>query len=317
MAALFSDSATAALTADQVEDAAQAWLLDGEFRKFSKTTLNERRWVMRRFVDYLKTGELVADSTAIKRFLSAMAVKRDGGNKKPVTNWGYFRDLKAFFNWCAASDEVKITQSPMASLKGPIVRQETVNPLTIEEMAALVEASRHDRHHERDHAIVLLMLDSGLRTSELCNLRVSDVDLNTRQVLVRMGKGNKARTVCIGAKTTKAVWAYLKYFPAEKNEYLFRSERGNDAGAPLTRSGVLRIIATLGKAAGIQRNCYGHLLRHSFAISFLRNGANPFSLQMQLGHSGLAMTRRYAAVAEADLQAAHRLASPVDHLMRK
>jgi site-specific recombinase XerD len=121
-----------------------------------------------------------------------------------------------------------------------------------------------------------------------------------------VGKGNKRRVVAYGAKTARALWAYAR--DAAPERILFEGERG-----PLTRSGLQQVMTKLGLAAGV-RDVHPHRLRHSFAIEFLRQGGNVFTLQAILGHTHLQMTQRYVAIAQADVVVQQRKHAPGDRL---
>jgi len=157
--------------------------------------------------------------------------------------------------------------------------------------------------------MLLMFLDTGLRLSELTNLKLSDIDLN-KGIIKTIGKGNKERYARIGVKTQKALWNYLSLRPVD-TEYVWQ---GKENGK-MTKDGIAQMIRNLGKRLGMRLS--PHKLRHSFAISFLRNGANPFELQIALGHTTLEMTRRYTqALGFDDVYKRHISASPVDRLMK-
>jgi integrase/recombinase XerD len=168
----------------------------------------------------------------------------------------------------------------------------------------------------RDQAIVLMLLDTGLRATELCSLIINDVDLKTGKVTIRHGvaggaKGGKGRTVYLGKVARKAVWRYLA-----------SREDGDDSDAPLFISHADRafnkdslrvLINRLGDRAEIKK-AYPHKFRHTFAITYLRSGGDVFTLQSLLGHGSLDMVRHYAQIAEVDVEQAHRKASPADNM---
>jgi site-specific recombinase XerD len=96
------------------------------------------------------------------------------------------------------------------------------------------------------------------------------------------------------------------------------TERARVPGEGIGRMGLLRLIHRLGEAAGIEQvRCSPHSLRHTFAIQFLRNGGNVFSLQQLMGHRSIRQTEKYLLLAQADMEAQHRMASPVEALLRK
>jgi site-specific recombinase XerD len=149
-------------------------------------------------------------------------------------------------------------------------------------------------------------LDTGIRASELCELRIYQVDLRNRRLTV-MGKGSKERMVPISARTAQAVWRYLaEWGGTRKAEVLFTTRHG----LPMNRHGLRRLIKRAGDRAGVERATV-HRFRHTFAIEFLRNQPSIFALQRMLGHSSLEMVRRYLAIAQADVEMAHQEGSPV------
>jgi site-specific recombinase XerD len=138
---------------------------------------------------------------------------------------------------------------------------------------------------------------------------MSDINIE-RGIIKVIGKGDKERLMRIGLKTQKALWNYL----SRRNSELRHVWIGKN-NEPFTATGIAQMIRNLGKRLGIKLS--PHKLRHSFAISFLRNGANPFELQIALGHTTLEMTKRYTqALGFDDVFKRHILASPVDRLVR-
>ena len=162
----------------------------------------------------------------------------------------------------------------------------------------------------RDQSIILVLLDTGIRSSELCGLRVSDVDFETGKVFVT-GKGSKERHCYLGTTTRRSLWRYLVARESQPEEPLFTTQ----SDRPFTRSWLRRVVSNVGKRAGVA-NAYPHRFRHTFAVQFLRNGGDIFTLQMLLGHSSLTMVRHYARLAAIDAEQAHNRASPADHWLR-
>ena len=196
----------------------------------------------------------------------------------------------------------------MATVKKPKLQHKTVKGLEPEIIKTLLNVFNGRSFNDiRNKAILLMFLDTGLRLSELVGLNLSDIDIE-RGIIKIVGKGNKERYARIGVKTQKALWNYLAHRPVEK-EYVWLG-KGN---CKMTADGIAQMIRNLGKRLGIR--LYPHKLRHSFAISFLRNGANPFELQIALGHTTLEMTRKYTqALGFEDVFKRHMVASPVDRL---
>jgi integrase len=305
----------------------EGWMLDGEVRANSPHTQSIRRFVFTKFLWYCRHFEVEAvSSLTIRQFLAYLVRghEQEGGRwgnpretqpVKPATVHGYYRVLRAFCNWCV--EEGLLALSPMAAIKPPIVRSDQVQPFTPEQIAALIQAAKRALHPRRDEAILLFLLDTGVRASELCGLRRENLDPVSRSARI-LGKGGKERTVYFGAKTARVLWQYLREEPPARQQAVFRADRGVRAGEALTPSGLLRLIRRLGQAAHIgQARCSPHTFRHTFAIEFLRNGGNQFTLMQLLGHTDLAMTARYVALAQADIARQHRHNSPVDRLQKK
>lgn len=167
----------------------------------------------------------------------------------------------------------------------------------------------------RDQAIILVLLDTGLRAMELCKLTIKDIDIKTGKVEVSHGvvggaKGGKGRTVYMGKSTRRAVWRYL-------NE----REDGDNPEAPvfigiydrpLNPNALRQLIVSIAIRAGV-KGAHPHKFRHTMAITYLRSGGDVFTLQSLLGHGSLDMVRHYANIAQVDVEQAHRKASPVDN----
>jgi integrase/recombinase XerD len=256
--------------------------------------------------------------------------RRYNGDRRPLspkTIRNAYITLSSFFTWAVQEFDLP---NPMRRVPAPKFQPAPVEPLTRDDVEALLAACDFTHRAEtefrrrfrmrrptarRDRAILLTLLDTGLRASELCKLRVGDVDLRTGRVEIRHGpaggaKGGKGRIVFLGRTARRSVWRHL----AEREDgddpkaplFTGRGER------PLMRDSLRLLIKSIAARAGVE-NCYPHRFRHTFAITYLRAGGDVFTLQAILGHSTLEMVRRYAAIAEVDLAEAHRRASPTDN----
>lgn len=307
------------------------WIGDGKAQGWSPRTLEDRQQMMDKFCWWLENEErLPATLGAIKppvvrSFLAYLREPRPEGRwgtdhhaskreTRPSTVHTYYRAIRAFTNFCLA--EGLLEGAPLQNVKPPRVPNDQVQPFTPEQVQALVDAARRGRIPDRDVAIVLTLVDTGMRVSELCGLTCADVDRGSAELTV-LGKGNKKRRVYMGAACRRALWRYLetertKAFPEDP---LFASRTPSQSGGGLTPNGVHQLIERMGRAAGITSvRCSPHTLRHTFAVNFLRGGGNLFELQQLMGHTDLTVLRRYVALAEADLAQAHRNASPADRM---
>jgi site-specific recombinase XerD len=300
------------------------WYADCRMRQHSPRTNELRRGLLGRLLWYLADQNFPdCGRSELRHFMAYL----DCGHLDARGRWGYanetlalrpatiatyHRHLRAFFAWL--EEEEYIDDSPFRKIKPPIVRADQVQPFSPDQIVAFIEAARTSKYPARDEAIVRFLVDTGLRATELCELKREDCDLSELQARV-LGKGNKVRTVCFGRRTTRALKAYLRLDEQHPGAPVFISERGLAAGEKLTRRGLLQLIGRLGRRAGIHRErCSPHTFRHTFAVEYLRNGGNVLSLKLLMGHTSLTQTDRYVALANADLQEQHRQFSPGDRV---
>lgn len=324
-APLSAKNAEDTLTYERLDYVARGWLLDCEIQQMSNRTLSSRRDVTEKLAWFLRLKRLdQCGPLEVRAFLLYLTRSHEepGGRwgnpretkpLKPATIVSYFNILRTLFNHAVESGDLEV--SPMARLKPPLDRADDVQPFTPEQVVLLLSAAKVSVSPKRNTAILYLLLDTGIRASELAGLRAQDLDLGTRTLRVE-GKGGKARSVPFGRKATKALWGYLRETQREGAEPLFFGERGHTPGMPLTRSGVGDLVRDLGAAAGLREavRCSPHTFRHTFAIEFLRNGGNQFTLMRLLGHTDLAQTSKYLKLAQADVEKQHRQFSPADRM---
>lgn len=221
----------------------------------------------------------------------------------------YYRNIKRFLNWLVA--EGMLERNPMSVIKPPRVPKKVIQPLTSQHISRLLQLCDDSKFlGVRNKAIILILLDTGLRLKELANIQIQDIDLDKETIKV-MGKGAKERVVRMCSRTQKALLTYLLRrtddFPC-----LWVSEERT----PLTIWGIAIAINTLAKRAGITGiRCSAHSFRHTFATMVLKNGGNVYDLQNLLGHSTLDMVKRYVSsmTSENAIQG-HKRFSPVDNL---
>ena len=298
----------------------QGWILDGQYRQLSPLTAEARRNVLDHFFWWLARDQaLTCGAQEIKGFLNYATIghREPGGrygvaklNKplRPRTVKDIYGILRSFFRYLVA--EGYIQESPVEAVRPPIHRPDQIQPFSEDQIKSLLQAAKQTRNPKRDEALLLFMLDTGVRASELCGLKFSDVDIVSRKAIV-LGKGNKHRAVYFGRETGRALWQYVRDEGIEGNTALFLSVDRQ----PFTRSGLLQLVERLGSVCKIEATrCSPHTLRHTFAVMFLRGGGSVFTLKEMLGHTDLAMTSRYVSLAQADVQNQHRQFSPVERL---
>jgi integrase/recombinase XerC len=140
----------------------------------------------------------------------------------------------------------------------------------------------------RDYAILQVFLQTGIRVSELANLKVNDIDLLKPSLIVK-GKGKVSREIALEKKGLQAVRSYLAVRPESYSDRLFLNYKGE----PISERGLRKLVVKYTKAAGITKRVSCHTLRHTFATYKAERGVSPFQLQQWLGHANLNTTQIY------------------------
>lgn len=249
------------------------------------------------------------------------AIPRPPIKLSPKTLLNVHTAVSALWTW--AVEEGIAEKNLVHSIATPKVNDTVVEAFTKEQIEALLKACERTAKYnggssnerptaDRDHAIVLLLLDSGIRAQELCDIKIGDANLNGNSVKVK-GKGSKERVVYFGKRTAKAIWKHLlpRVSAMKPDDYLFLVDFPNDP-RQMNRKVLGHLLKRIGERAGVP-NVHPHRFRHTFSITYLRNGGDVFTLQNLLGHSDLSMVKKYARVAQMDCARVHQTASPVDN----
>lgn len=150
----------------------------------------------------------------------------------------------------------------------------------------------------RNYCIILMMFDSGLRASEVINLKVSDINLNTGKIKVVQGKGKKDRILWINEDSLKQLRQWRERIPESEDGYVFPTLKGE----PLKDSYLRAMIARYGKRAGIEKRVHPHMLRHSFGTDLYRETKDIRMVQKALGHANLTSTQIYTHIIDEELE---------------
>ncbi len=289
--------------------AADAFLKDRKASGLVPNTIEFYELRLRQFIAYCdaQAVTLVQDLTAdfLRGYLLACAETHNAGGTHAA-----FRTLRAFLRWLEAEEVMPPEwKNPIRKLKAPKLPQEPLEPIALENVTALIASCKAGDNAERDKAIFLLLLDTGLRAQELCDLNLTDLDAYTGALLVRQGKGRKPRTVYISRTTRRALRAYLRT-RSDSCPALFATVHAER----LTYTGLREILRRRSRDASLKPEPTLHQFRRAFALNFLRNGGDVFTLQRLLGHADLSVLRRYLAQTNQDLQEAHARHSPVEKL---
>lgn len=273
----------------------------------SPRTVEFYREKISRFVNfaeqhYITTIEAI-DPTLIREFLLLM--ENTGHNAGGVKS--FYTCLRVFLRWYEAEAEPDGWRNPINKVKAPKVPEEILDPTAVADVWRMVETCGSDYYSLRDKAILLTLLDTGIRAKELSDLQIDDLNPVMGALVVRKGKGGKGRTVFIGQKTRRAVRAYLRlrgYAPGP----LF----ANRSRRRLKYNGLRTMVRRRAEEAGVLPVPTLHGFRRAFALEMLRAGADLLTLQRLLGHADLSVIKRYVKQNDVDLRNAHTAFSPVD-----
>ena len=200
--------------------------------------------------------------------------------------------VKSFYKFLIYNDI--LDTDPTLMLETPKAARKLPEVLTLDEIERLEDAIDLSKDEgQRNLAIIEVLYGSGLRVSELINLKLSNVHINEKYMLVE-GKGSKQRLVPLSDESIKQIEFWMQdrcHLPIKpgNEDYLFLNRRG----AKLTRVMILIIVKDLAERAGIKKNISPHTFRHSFATHLLEGGANLRLIQMMLGHENLVTTEIY------------------------
>lgn len=221
-----------------------------------------------------------------------------------------YRGLRRFCQWLVDEDE--LDANPMEKLSPPTPKAKPVPVLSDDDLAALLKACNGKTFNDRrDEALVRILLDTGLRNSEVCGLTIGTVDLDAGSAIVK-GKGGKVRAVYFGARTARALDRYIRARGAHRWAHLdalFLTQRG-----AISPDGIRDRMHVLASRAGID-HLHPHQFRHTFAHDFLMAGGQERDLKRLAGWSSDVMLERYgASAADARARAAAKRLSRGDRV---
>ena len=258
---------------------------------------------LRAFDDYLDRTGTSIDRTAtshIEGFLSHLVSR----GLSPGSSRRALSAIRHFFKFLVLRGVLE--RSPATNVQPPRQWSQLPSYLSSEEIDKLLNAPDTDQPRGlRDRTMLEVMYATGMRVSELCSLKTTDLNISERVVLCT-GKGAKQRFIPVGSVAVTWVKKYIKrarplLLKELRSPLLFVSHRGTG----LTRQFVWQMIKRYAAECGLRRNVHPHILRHSFATHLLENDADLLSIKMMLGHSDLSTTQIYTHVAKERLKALH------------
>jgi len=237
------------LSHSPIEQEITAFLIDRQARGLSPSTIEYYREKLATFRAYCiaqGVSSLYAVTARLMRsFLLALFETHNPGGVH-----GHYRAVRAFLNWWEMEVEPAGWANPMRKVRAPKVRQEPLPPVVLEDLRAMLRTcERKTFAGDRDRALLMLLLDTGVRRAEMCALNTEDVNLCTGEALVRRGKGGKPRAVFFGLLSRSALTAYLAHLPSRDR---LAPLWATCQGTRLTYSGLREIIRRRAKRAGVR-----------------------------------------------------------------
>lgn len=217
--------------------------------------------------------------------------------------------MKTYFHYLM--NNKLIDYEPVEFLKAPAIEKKNPVILTISEVDRLLSQPCGNSSKEvRDRAMIELLYATGIRVTELINLRIEDVNLQMNYILCHSNT-KKDRVVPFGKTAKKSIQIYLdeyrkEFIKGDDCQYLFLNCQGNQ----MSRQGFWKIIKSYGEMAGINAEITPHVIRHSFAAHLVANGADLKSVQEMMGHSDIASTQVYADIAQQKIRNVYERTHP-------
>lgn len=205
--------------------------------------------------------------------------------------------LKSFYKFLYKNDYIDKKDYPLVKVTYPKKEKKLPKFLYYNDLLEIINESSKDKDGIRDRLIIEMLYATGVRVSELINIKLSDIDFNNKRIIV-CGKGNKERIVYYGDYAEEALLKYLKTHIRKDNNYLFLNSKGEQ----ITDGGIRYIIDNIMKKLSIKVHVTPHVLRHTFATDMLNNGCDIKVVQELLGHSSLKATEIYTHVTNEHLK---------------
>lgn len=265
----------------------------------SKGSLKQYFLAIQKLYEYTHKEVTMTTKDDIINYLNYYRYSSSNGELKPNTVKNRYLQISAFFSWLYINKY--IAENPFNSInapKGTIPKKEVITSSEMEKIAISCEHNKNGIKRARDLAIVSFLYDTGLRASEFCQIKISDIDWNKNRVKIRHGKGNKSRFTYFGDRTKERLYDYLKYRDYSDDDYLFTPYYKN---THLSVSGIEGIIRKIGQMSNIPR-LHPHLFRTSFATNMISKGVSPNVAKHVLGHSSLQTLESYVELSENDIE---------------
>ena len=295
-----------------VKSSSLEFLRSREIGVRSKATIRYYKHILPRIIQWLESEHVTTWNQVtpelIREYLQSL--KDKGHNQGGVH--AYFRTLRALMNWVWDEYDLEV-RNPITKVKCADRAPEPIAGITMEEVEEILAACRFNKFPERDRAVFCILVDTGIRKSELSNLKMEDVNVTESSITIHLGKGGKTRKVYFGKECRKAIRRYLsRLTDIQPHDSFWLTITGD----PLAPSGLRQILRRTQENAGMKKVHEFHAFRRCFAIERKRNGDDDITISRALGHSSLEVTKRYLAFTPDDDRDFAMRASPMDNRRR-
>ena len=229
----------------------------------------------------------------VKDYLEHLNLKKE----KPSSVRRKISSLKSFYKFLYKNGYMDKKDYPLTKVAYPKMEKKLPKFIYYNDLLEIINESTKDKDGVRDRLIIEMLYATGVRVSELINIKINDIDFNNRRIIV-LGKGNKERIVYYGEYAEEVLKEYMKTHERKNHNYLFV----NSKGGQLTDRGVRYIIDNIMSKLSVKTHVTPHVLRHTFATDMLNNGCDIKVVQELLGHSSLKATEIYTHVTNEHLK---------------
>lgn len=262
-------------------------------QKEEKTTVSSYIEDIYKYLEYMENNKIKTALDIEYQNITNYLKYLDNNNYETSSIIRKIVSIKLFHKYLSEEYKIKDVSSKIIN---PRLRRKLPNILTIEEVDNLLDIKLNTPFDYRNKAMLELIYSSGLRVSELVDLKLNNIDLDNGYVRC-LGKGKKERIIPIGEIAIEYLKKYInEYRNSMKKGYYTENVFLNNHGKNITRQGFFLIIKNIAKEKNIDKNITPHMLRHSFATHLLNNGVNLRTIQEMLGHSSITTTQIYTNV---------------------
>ena len=278
-------------------------------RALAKNTIVAYRADLNLYLDFIDKRGITVLSKATKNDIIEFMLFQKGEGISPTSISRRLAAIRMFHRFLARERVLK--SDPTTLIDSPKLWKKVPDTLSLNEVEALIsQPDVRNQQGARDKAILETLYATGMRVSELSNLKTNNVNLDIG-FLRCIGKGNKERIIPLGKKAIHGINRYLEFsrshFLKQKtSEFLFISR----SGTKLSRQSVWKLIKRYAQEAKIKKSIKVHTLRHSFATHLLERGADLRSVQEMLGHSNISTTQIYTHIDKERLKTIHKMFHP-------